>query len=101
MSKNGIGVAGVTALAEALSHNEALQTLSLDTNSVGDEGAEVLAKHLSGACARLHNRARAMRRSHCPHLVGPGDKGIDAGSEGPGSCRACRCISGVADRAVE
>ena len=51
LSKNGIGVAGVTALAQALSHNEALQTLVLDTNSAGDEGAEVLARHLTGAHA--------------------------------------------------
>ena len=53
LSKNGIGVAGVSALAEALGQNEALQTLSLDTNSVGDEGAEVLAKHLSGVSSPL------------------------------------------------
>ena len=32
---------------EALQQNEALQTLILDTNSIGDEGAEILAKHLS------------------------------------------------------
>ena len=38
---------GVTALVEALQQNETLQTLVLDTNSIGDEGAEILAKHLS------------------------------------------------------
>ena len=60
LSKNGIGVKGVTALAEALGQNDALQALVLDTNSAGDEGAEVLAKHLSRArpspcccCAKL------------------------------------------------
>ena len=47
LSKNGIGVKGVTALVEALQQNETLQTLILDTNSIGDEGAEILAKHLS------------------------------------------------------
>lgn len=34
---------------EALQQNETLQTLVLDTNSIGDEGAEILAKHLSSA----------------------------------------------------
>lgn len=34
-------------MTEALSHNDVLQTLVLDTNSIGDEGAEVLAKHLT------------------------------------------------------
>lgn len=48
LSKNGIGVKGISAVTEALSHNDALQTLVLDTNSIGDEGAEVLAKHLTG-----------------------------------------------------
>ena len=38
---------GVTALVEALQQNQTLQTLILDTNSIGDEGAEILAKHLS------------------------------------------------------
>ena len=47
LSKNGIGVKGTTALVEALQQNEALQTLILDTNSIGDDGAEILAKHLS------------------------------------------------------
>ena len=47
LSKNGIGVRGTTALVEALKQNETLQTLVLDTNSIGDEGAEILAKHLS------------------------------------------------------
>lgn len=47
LSKNGIGVKGSTALVEALKQNETLQTLILDTNSIGDEGAEILAKHLS------------------------------------------------------
>ena len=49
LSKNGIGVRGTTALVEALQQNETLQTLVLDTNSIGDEGAEILAKHLSSA----------------------------------------------------
>lgn len=49
LSKNGIGVRGTTALVEALQQNETLQTLILDTNSIGDEGAEILAKHLSSA----------------------------------------------------
>ena len=53
LSKNGIGVKGVVALAEALAQNDALQALVLDTNSAGDEGAEVLAKHLSRALPLL------------------------------------------------
>jgi hypothetical protein len=65
-------VAGVTALAEALSHNEALQTLVLDTNSAGDEGAEVLARHLTGARMRpllyrlfWHRLVASCRRHGC------------------------------------
>ena len=49
LSKNGIGVKGTAALVEALQQNETLQTLILDTNSIGDDGAEILAKHLSSA----------------------------------------------------
>ena len=48
-SKNGIGLKGITALCEALSHNQALGTLALDTNSIGDEGAEVLARFMASA----------------------------------------------------
>ena len=55
LSKNGIGVRGTTALVEALQQNENLQTLVLDTNSIGDEGAEILAKHLSSAVLQLHD----------------------------------------------
>ena len=36
-------------MCEALAHNQALGTLALDTNSVGDEGAEVLARFMASA----------------------------------------------------
>ena len=57
LSKNGIGLKGVTALCEALAHNQALGSLALDTNSVGDEGAEVLARFMASA-----RPGRALRR---------------------------------------
>ena len=47
-SKNGIGQMGITRLIEALKHNDCLETLVLDTNSVGDEGAEALAQYMAG-----------------------------------------------------
>ena len=55
---------GVTALVEALQQNETLQTLILDTNSIGDEGAEILAKHLSSELA--HNALYTARSSYMP-----------------------------------
>ena len=58
---------GVAALAEALAQNDALQALVLDTNSAGDEGAEVLAKHLSRAA---HTPALLLLRSGSPALPG-------------------------------
>jgi hypothetical protein len=51
-SKNGIGVMGVTHMCEALKNNDTLKTLVLDTNSIGDEGAEVIAKYMAGARLR-------------------------------------------------
>ena len=46
---NGVGVLGVTALCEALKNNDMLSSLLLGTNSIGDEGAEILARYLAGA----------------------------------------------------
>ena len=48
-SKNGIGTMGVTQLCEVLKNNDALRTLILGTNSIGDEGAELLSKHMASA----------------------------------------------------
>ena len=45
---NGIGVMGVTALTQALKSNDTLSSLLLGTNSIGDEGAELLARYLAG-----------------------------------------------------
>jgi hypothetical protein len=47
LSKNGIAAAGMAQLAEVLPGCK-LQTLSLSTNNLCDEGAETLAKVLSG-----------------------------------------------------
>lgn len=52
------GVQGVTQLCEALTQNDYLQTLILETNSIGDDGARVLAAFMEGtmiiasACSR-------------------------------------------------
>lgn len=43
------GVQGVTQLCEALTQNDYLQTLILETNSIGDDGARVLAAFMEGA----------------------------------------------------
>ena len=40
---------GVTQLCEVLKNNDALRTLILGTNSIGDEGAELLSKHMASA----------------------------------------------------
>ena len=48
---NGIGALGVTSLCEALKSNDTLSSLLLGTNSIGDEGAEILARYLAGARA--------------------------------------------------
>ena len=46
---NGIGIMGITALCGALKSNEVLATLILGSNSVGDEGAELLSRYMAGA----------------------------------------------------
>lgn len=50
--KNGIGQMGITQLLEALKHNETLETLVIDTNSIGDDGAEAVAQYMAG---RVHH----------------------------------------------
>ncbi len=40
----------MTQLCEALAQNDYLQTLILETNSVGDEGAQVIAAFMEGMC---------------------------------------------------
>ncbi len=47
---NGIGVLGVTSITQALKSNDTLSSLLLGTNSIGDEGAELLAQYLAGLC---------------------------------------------------
>lgn len=47
LSKNGIGVKGLAQLCDALKANQAVQTLLLDTNNLGDEGAQLLAEVLA------------------------------------------------------
>ncbi len=49
LSNNGIARLGTGAMCQVLP-TCSLQTLVLSTNSVGDEGAELLAKTISGAC---------------------------------------------------
>ena len=66
LSKNGIGVKGITAVTEALSHND---VLVLDTNSIGDEGAEVLAKHLTSEHHLFQSFSHALHQHVCTELV--------------------------------
>ncbi len=47
LSKNGIGTLGTTQLCEVLKNNDMLQTLILGTNSIGDDGAELLAGYMA------------------------------------------------------
>ena len=49
LSKNGIGLKGITQLFEVLKNNDTVQTLLLEINSIGDLGAELIAKHLAGS----------------------------------------------------
>ena len=42
-----MGLKGITQLSQALSHNQFLEHLTLDTNNIGDEGAELLATVLA------------------------------------------------------
>lgn len=53
LSSNGIGQKGVTALCEAMATNTVLENLVLDTNNLGDEGAQAFATVLAGETARL------------------------------------------------
>lgn len=46
--KNGIGQMGITQLLEALKNNDTLETLVIDTNSMGDDGAEAVAQYMAG-----------------------------------------------------
>lgn len=47
LGKNGIGQEGTAALVQALQSNSTLQSLLLDTNSIADAGATLLAQYLS------------------------------------------------------
>ena len=47
-SNNGLGLAGIQGLIEALKNNDSLEALNLGTNSIGDEGAEALAAYMAG-----------------------------------------------------
>jgi hypothetical protein len=47
LSKNGIGSTGAAQLAQVLPGCR-VQSLSLSTNNLGDEGVELLAKAISG-----------------------------------------------------
>jgi len=46
--KNGIGQMGITQMLEALKNNDTLETLVIDTNSIGDDGAEAVAQYMAG-----------------------------------------------------
>ena len=77
-SNNGLGLAGVRGLIEALKNNDSLETLNLGTNSIGDEGAEALATYMAGqpvVCPPAHafgllsldlpNTGRHMSQGRC------------------------------------
>ena len=53
LGKNGIGVKGITQLFEVLKNNDTVQTLLLEINNIGDQGAELIAKHLAGSILSL------------------------------------------------
>ena len=56
-SNNGLGLAGIQGLIEALKNNDSLETLNLGTNSIGDEGTEALAAYMAGQpvlCSPAH-----------------------------------------------
>ena len=46
--KNGIGQMSITQMLEALKNNDTLETLVIDTNSIGDDGAEAVAQYMAG-----------------------------------------------------
>ena len=50
-SKVGVGVPGIQQLCTALGSNTVLETLLLETNNAGDEGAALLAQALAGELA--------------------------------------------------
>ena len=52
-SKNGIGTLGMTQLCEALKNNDMLRTFIMGTNSIGDEGAALLAGYMASECSCL------------------------------------------------
>lgn len=97
-SKNGIGLKGITALCEALSHNQTLATLALDTNSVGDEGAEVLARFMASA-PLSPPREREQGQEKCWAVAQPGAGHANAGYPsipvcGGGVEDLARCMAG-------
>jgi hypothetical protein len=51
-SKNGIGTLGMTQLCEALKNNDMLRTFIMGTNSIGDEGAALLAGYMASESVR-------------------------------------------------
>ena len=48
-SNNAIGQMGLTAMLQAMSSNDALETLVLHTNNLQDDGAEAIAQYMAGA----------------------------------------------------
>ncbi len=54
LGKNGIGLKGITQLFEVLKNNDTVQTLLLEINNIGDQGAELIAKHLAGTLAMFY-----------------------------------------------
>ena len=73
--KNGIGQMGITHMLEALKNNETLETLVLDTNSIGDDGAEAVAQYMAGGMQHAHdyqnstNPGETRLARHIPKLI--------------------------------
>ena len=66
-SKNGISIKGIQALMQALKNNDTLETFILDTNSIGDDGAEAIAQHMASAYRPLSDgtlHACLLSRAH-------------------------------------
>lgn len=62
-------------MLEALKNNETLETLVLDTNSIGDDGAEAVAQYMAGGMQHAHdhrnttNPEETRLARHTPKLI--------------------------------
>lgn len=55
LSQNAIGPNGLSAVCQAMTHNQSVEELILSTNNLGDEGAEMLASFLASESTSFCN----------------------------------------------